>query len=57
MKEKMGITHCRDVSSLVQNAIIEIVNVNIAPQSLKKSALCCIVIVLWVKRLSERSSV
>ena len=37
--------------------IIEIVNVNIPPQSLKKSAFYCIVIVLWVKRLSERNSV
>ena len=57
MKEKMSITHYRDVSTLVQNAIVKIVNVNIALVALQKSPIYCIVIVLWVKRLSERSSV
>ena len=57
MKGKIIITYCRKVSTLVQNAIIEIANVNIAPHSLKKIAFYCIVTMLWVKRLSERSSI
>ena len=36
---------------------IGIQNVNIAPVALQKPPIYCIVIVLWVKRLSERSSV
>ena len=37
-------------------AIVLIQNVNIAIRPLQKPSIYCIVIVLWVKRLSERSS-